>query len=257
MIPVHVISLAGSTDRRDAMSAQLKGLGIPFRFFDAVDGRKLSPEQLREANPYPYYGQHGRMLSPSEIGCALSHIGLIRVIAEGNDAFACVLEDDVLADKDLALFLDEATLRNLPVFDVLRICNSRRQTKLCWYATHMHGRQILAPFLPDYFAEGMIYSREGARKIMQRALPLRGPIDNMLFRDGYIPSLRTLEVRPRLVGPAGTSSTMQKQVVAPTAYTRVRKKFFLLNRYFRTIRNFAGAWGVAALFRLRKKGPAV
>lgn len=238
------------------MAAHLAGLNIPFRFFDAVDGRKLTPMQLAGASPYPYYGQHGRNLSQSEVGCALSHIGLIREIAEGSRDYACVLEDDVTADGELRLFLEEETLRQLPAFDVLRVCNSRRHTKLCWYAMRLHGREILAPFLPGFFAEGLIYSRAGAQKIIRHVLPLRSPIDNMLFRDGYIPALRTLEVRPRLVGPAGAPTTMRRKFSAPTVYSRLRKKLFLLARFFRTIRNFAGAWGVTALLRLRLRAPA-
>lgn len=253
MVPVIVISLASAEERRAFISKRLNELGVAFRFFKAVDGSQLTPQQIAEFDPYRYHGQNGRKLSTSEIGCALSHIEVVRMIQISGEEFTCVLEDDLEIDDEIVFFLQPATLRSLPKFDVLRLCNGIRNTPLCWFAGNQNGRQIVAPFLSGYSTSGMIYSFQGANKVERHSLPLRAPIDNMLFRDGRIPFLRTLEVRPRLVKERPIPSTVKKNYIPSSILARIRKKFFLLCRFFRTIRNFAGAWGYATLFKLRRK----
>lgn len=47
-------------------------------------------------------------MSKAEIAVALSHLNVIRLVAEGSDAYALVLEDDVYFERDFAKTLDAA-----------------------------------------------------------------------------------------------------------------------------------------------------
>ena len=87
MIPLKVISLERSHERRAFMQRQLDDLGLPFRFFNAIDGSKMTATKFGEAV--------GVKLTPGEIGCGLSHLAGIREIAEGEHEYAAILEDDV------------------------------------------------------------------------------------------------------------------------------------------------------------------
>lgn len=251
MIPVIVISLPRSAERRRRIDAHLSSLGVPFRFLDAVDGETLSAEALRAAAPAPYAGQHGRSLSRGEVACGLSHVEAARLAAADRD-FTCVLEDDVELEPEALAFLDAARLRTLPAFDVLRLANSRRNPRLCVPVTTLAGREIVAPFMTGYNAWGQVYSQRGAEKIARHTLPLCAPFDNMIYRDGRIPNLRVLEVRPRVVRSSEEPTTIAKAPAQPTWRSNLNKRAFLLARYVRTLRNFIGAWGVAALFSLRR-----
>jgi len=51
MIPTYVISLESSQERRAIIRNHLDALGIPFRFFDGIDGRKMTGDALREVAP--------------------------------------------------------------------------------------------------------------------------------------------------------------------------------------------------------------
>src|SRR5258707_14620003 len=89
MISTYVISLERSQDRRTFIRDHLGALGIPFRFFDAIDGRKMTGDTLMKAAPKGGVDYCG-MLTAAEIGGALSHLAVIREIAEGQNEYAAV-----------------------------------------------------------------------------------------------------------------------------------------------------------------------
>jgi len=71
-VQILVISLVQSTQRREKVIQELSKISLPWRFLDAVDGRKLH-------YPIPEYPAKkvkkllGFDLTPNEIGCFLSH----------------------------------------------------------------------------------------------------------------------------------------------------------------------------------------
>ena len=92
MIPVVVINLPRSADCRDDIAAHLGHLGIPYRLFAAVDGKTLSDAQR---------ARYGSSLPLGAMGCAESHLALLREIADGPDEFVCILEDDVFCGPSM------------------------------------------------------------------------------------------------------------------------------------------------------------
>jgi glycosyl transferase family 25 len=94
--PATIISLSRATDRRAQCASELAAIGLPFEFFDAVEGAELTPIELAavydsEANAKGFK----RPLSPAEIGCYLSHRAIWRRLAEGDADSALVFEDDL------------------------------------------------------------------------------------------------------------------------------------------------------------------
>jgi glycosyl transferase, family 25 len=104
--PIVVISLARAPARRSAIAAQLEKLGLPFEFFDAIDGAKLSPERVDEVySPNRTFMRMGRYLHPNEIGCALSHMDIWEHMVRENVPEMLILEDDVVLADDLPTLL--------------------------------------------------------------------------------------------------------------------------------------------------------
>jgi len=101
---VFIINLPESVERKEYMLTQCKALSLDVEVFNAVAGRKLTPEEV---------SMHTRTLSevatPGELGCALSHISIYRNIIENNIPYALILEDDIIINKDLPLILDEVS----------------------------------------------------------------------------------------------------------------------------------------------------
>nr|AIA93323.1 CAZy families GT25 protein [uncultured Ethanoligenens sp.] len=70
-------------------------------------------------------------MSNAEIAVALSHINVIRLIAEGPDEYALVLEDDVYFERDFAKTLDAAWFEMIQATDlhlilISYICHLKR-----------------------------------------------------------------------------------------------------------------------------------
>ena len=89
-VPVYVISLPDAEVRRRNMATRLSAAGIPFRFFDAVDGRTRQigsqidgAELVRDAFDTEY-----------ALACTASHRLVHRTIANGDSDLALVFEDD-------------------------------------------------------------------------------------------------------------------------------------------------------------------
>jgi glycosyl transferase family 25 len=95
---LFVINLPDATHRRRLMTAQLEQPGGPaHEFIAAVDGRSLSPQDIAKVyDAVAARANSARELSPSEIGCALSHRAAWRAIVDRGLAFGAVLEDDAL-----------------------------------------------------------------------------------------------------------------------------------------------------------------
>jgi glycosyl transferase, family 25 len=127
VVPVVVISLARSADRRAVMRQNLESLGIAHAFFDAVDGRAMSAEDIAAIAPRPYVGQSSRPLSAGEIGCAASLRAALRSFLDGAEPFVCIAEDDASFASGVRHFLDPAVLLTLPPFDIVRLHNDFRR----------------------------------------------------------------------------------------------------------------------------------
>lgn len=101
---VFIINLEKHTTRKDHTIRQCHQIGMEPEIFRAVDGRLLTPAELKKhTHPELSVG-----LTPSEIGCALSHHGIYQKMVDENIESALILEDDVLFDaatRDVISFI--------------------------------------------------------------------------------------------------------------------------------------------------------
>lgn len=92
-LPLYVVNLPGSTDRRASMDAQAAALGLSLTFFEAVNGRVRHP-LFDHVNATKRQACKGRPFRPGEIGCWASHYLLWQRCVESGRPMI-VLEDDV------------------------------------------------------------------------------------------------------------------------------------------------------------------
>jgi len=82
------------------MRGQLERLGMGFERFPAVYGRELSPDdRARGFSRVRSFIASKKRLSDAEIGVAMSHVGCCRRMAEAEEPYALVLEDDVVLSE--------------------------------------------------------------------------------------------------------------------------------------------------------------
>lgn len=113
-IPVFVVSLKESYQRRSSVITKLGELNILFEFVDAVRGSALSVEQRKElvAPASEILRVRGKLLSDSEIGCALSHLAVYQAMQDRDIDYAIVLEDDVRVLGDIMKVSESLVLKN-------------------------------------------------------------------------------------------------------------------------------------------------
>ena len=100
-LPMFVISLRGSADRRRRVTDQMEAAGLPFSFLDAVDGRKGDHPLLSRFDSRAFMIRHGRPSVPGEAGCYASHYLAWQHCIE-LDRPVVILEDDFLLEPDAA-----------------------------------------------------------------------------------------------------------------------------------------------------------
>ena len=104
--PIFVISLPSTKERRIYISKQLEKLGLPFSFFDAVNGYDLDVLTHKNYNGRKRRLSFGRDLTQGELGCLLSHKELYEKICDDDLESAIILEDDVILHEDFPKILN-------------------------------------------------------------------------------------------------------------------------------------------------------
>lgn len=97
MTPVYLINLDRSTDRLAKSKAQLEAHQLHYERIAAVCGQSLCEDAyLKHYCPDLNKARYYYDLTPSQIGCFLSHRQAWKHIAEGNADYGIILEDDFL-----------------------------------------------------------------------------------------------------------------------------------------------------------------
>ncbi|HMY00513.1 MAG TPA: glycosyltransferase family 25 protein [Agitococcus sp.] len=94
---IFVVSLPNAYARREYLKVAFPMSYDYFTIIDAVNGGELSAKEFfsRIAD---YYNNFYRLMTPGEIGCALSHIKCYGMMVDTGLERALVLEDDVIGD---------------------------------------------------------------------------------------------------------------------------------------------------------------
>ncbi|MDE9453839.1 glycosyltransferase family 25 protein [Xenorhabdus bovienii] len=107
-IDVCIISLEHHTERRENLINSLKNNNIIPRVSYAVNGKKLSAEEYFlnfKAKSSKLFGR--KFLTPSELGCFLSHRKAIGEFLDKNNQWLLILEDDVFVNTDLTQLINK------------------------------------------------------------------------------------------------------------------------------------------------------
>lgn len=94
---IYLISLSSDTKRREILEKKFPKYYKNFILIDAVDGRQLSAKEFFQQTTQ-FVLEHRRMMSPSELGCSLSHIKAMKDFLATNDNSALIIEDDIIGD---------------------------------------------------------------------------------------------------------------------------------------------------------------
>ena len=180
-VPVYVINLERNEPRRTFILEHLRSHGIVPTIYPAVDGRRLDLVTVGRDGTYSEalaVEKFSRPLSPAEIGCAMSHLGVYREIVASGAEMAVVLEDDAMLAPDFAAGLDALLGELPPDWDLVQLVYSCREYEPVSPRAVRFTMQRSMPVA----AAGYLLRASGARKILDQAYPIHYPADSILGR---------------------------------------------------------------------------
>ncbi|WP_338455779.1 glycosyltransferase family 25 protein [Aeromonas veronii] len=186
MIPVFIISLTRSADRRAMVERQMSHLGINFEFFDAVDGKSLPSDRLAKVDFNLARETCGHDLSLGEVGCAMSHINIYEVMVERNIPRCVILEDDIYVHMHFKAIVNEVINKNSS--DIVFLHHGKAK-HLPIYSSLPEGYRLAKYLTPSKNSQrgiistgGYILTLAGAHKLLKIAYPIRMPADYLTGR---------------------------------------------------------------------------
>ncbi|RYD57373.1 MAG: glycosyltransferase family 25 protein [Sphingobacteriales bacterium] len=179
---VFVVSLARSADRRKHMIAHLTQRGVDFEIFDAIEGALLSEEEIQKYCDMDALEKHAKWLNRGTIGACLSHYFIFKRIIELNLPSACIIEDDIIVDKNFDKLLNAIDSS---------VIQDKKLTLLYYTSWNKIELETLNRSLSGEFglykirnyeglnsSAGYIVSQEACKRLVNVVLPIRMGPDN-------------------------------------------------------------------------------
>lgn len=200
MVQVFCINLKKDIHRRSEMEKIAAQHSFPFEFIEAVEGVDIDYKNSSQFG----YDKKARNrvfldLEKNEIACLLSHKKALNRFLEQGDEYCVILEDDA----GLSPVFDEAILsltRNFKGWDLIKLecrTHSLRGYPVSELGTS-HSVILYSPIRSSFGATGILYSREGAQKLLRSLVRFQHAFDTHIGF-GWKYGLHVAEIYPSLV----------------------------------------------------------
>ncbi len=234
-IPCFVVNLATALERRSAMEALLSRHGIRPTWFDAVDGRVMSDDEIARCFDARRADIAYGPMSRGEIGTSLSHLEIYRRRVEQEGPCAVILEDDVLLADDFRDLLAPEGAQSLaaafgpddPVMvQMTHVARGYRQGAIA-----LGSRQIVRPHGGVWLTSGYFLTLAAARNLLAAMYPVWMVADHWRYfeREGL---LKVYALTPNVVWESQLS---QVSDIAPGRRARRKEKKTIADRLGRLL----------------------
>ena len=177
MIDAYIISLKKETEPESRkLIKNIKDLDADLNpvWFNGINGKTTDLQQYKHHFDPMYFNT----LTPSMIGCALSHLYVWKQIASSENEYSVVFEDDVVFTNNFKSGLD-AALKNVPEdFDILALGYMSVEHPILY---HIHSTILnqlkynVMKEVNDYIAQPPIFyqmhsyvvSKNGAKRLLE------------------------------------------------------------------------------------------
>ena len=192
---MYLINLDRSIDRLDFFTRQTDALGMKFERISAVDGRRLSAEEMAAAIAPSFEFQP---INSAEIGLFMSHkLAWQKLIASG-EPHAAVFEDDVVLAASMRSVMD-AIDREVRDFDVIKLETTLRQVVCLRKSAPLSSGNTLRQLLTWHGGTaGYVISAGCAERLLGLKDKLADPVDQVMFNpmSRVCAQLRILQLNP-------------------------------------------------------------
>jgi glycosyl transferase family 25 len=204
-IDTYLINMDSAPHRMAHMQAELDRLGISFIRQVGVVGAELEqPHPDFSAWSYKYL--HGRLWSPRELGCYLSHLECLKKFIKSDADYALILEDDVTLQDELESLISAALVHRRD-WNMLRLSSVNHGK---WWAVRcLNGDYNLSICLTrEKGAGGYLVDRHAAEQMIKHLLPMRLAWDIAFDLEWFL-GFKTLGIFPM---PISQQSNFQTQI---------------------------------------------
>ncbi|WP_269931083.1 glycosyltransferase family 25 protein [Aminobacter sp. HY435] len=218
--PVYALNLDRSADRFASIVESAAEFGIEVTRVPAVDGRKLTKRQEAIIDVRHFERVCGKRALPTEVGCYLSHLKALELIAEGDQDFGVIVEDDIRFTQDFPAFVND--LGRVRGWDMVKLTYHRTSGYMKYL--EMDQKRSIGRCLHGPIGSGAAYAvtREAARKFLQSLRPMVVPIDVEMER-GWAHGLAVFNVDKPVVSFSHAASTI---VTAKNGYKPMKFPFY-------------------------------
>ena len=188
-IPAVVLNLARAHDRRAHIERQLKGRGLRYQFFEAVDGLQLSSadEALHDQRRTLLFRRAS--MHKGHIACALSHIRIYEWMIQENLPRLLIMEDDVVLSDEFFVAIANANEWLPDGWDVINFSTAwssvkghpnlfRLGPKLCPLAS-LPNHALTYLMHPHAMAVCYLIHLKAAKFFASKSYPIRMTADRM------------------------------------------------------------------------------
>jgi len=175
-----VISLKEAKERRDRLTRRLEEQGFAYSVFEAIDGRGMDVETHPDYDTRRRHRYFGRDLQGAELGCFLSHRGVIEEIVRQGLPCAIVFEDDAIVHDTLPPVLRALTSGKVP--DLVRFIARDKvyRGKHRRLSTLGDGIDLVRLQATPGGAYAYLLSLAGAKKLLARMGRIYTPVDTLM-----------------------------------------------------------------------------
>jgi len=112
---IYIVNLKKDKNRRENIIREVEKQNLTnYEIIDAVDGNKLNQNEINNSTfkNKKHLNPWNSKMSPSQIGCALSHIKVYEKFIKTEYEVALILEDDAIFLRDFKNDLKQFILKN-------------------------------------------------------------------------------------------------------------------------------------------------
>lgn len=165
---IYLISLEQDLQRRTELLNHFPNYYPKMKWIKAVNGKSLSAKEYF-SYVEKYFLLHQKVITPSEVGCTLSHMKALEEFLDTEDQFCLILEDDVRGqDQDIEKLTKVFSNASLKGIFLLRDQNN------FGFSKYIFGRKIFNFYeIPRFSTQFMfgscayIIDRESARAVLE------------------------------------------------------------------------------------------
>ena len=223
-LQIWLINLDRAGDRLVRVDAQLRQLALPYTRFAAVDALTLTAAQQGQLDTAAYQRLHGMTPLAGELGCYLSHVGVMRAFVASPAKFALVLEDDVILKHSLPAVL-RGLLAHGAHWDMVKLSAVHSGTPVAVLEV-APGHQLAVMLSRCTGSSAYLINRCAAQAYLRNPgglLPMRLPYDHV-FDQGWRFGLKVRLVTPT---PCHHDNQVATTIISPAG---VKRKFHWTRR---------------------------